>query len=245
LPYSVKAPATVRSEQVVFVTAPFDGFIEDVSFEVGDNVLAGAPLVTFDTRELLVQEAAELAELNRYRKEIERARAQNALADMRVAEAQAAQARAVLERTRYHLEQATLTAPIEGVIVEGDLRKRLGAPVQQGEVLLQTAGLKTLYIQIEIPERDVHEVLERTDARMLFAAQPDRSFALEIERLLPGGLPGASGVVFVARARPVETPPEWWRPGMSGTARIDAGWRNAGWILTHRTTDWLRRQLWW
>jgi multidrug efflux pump subunit AcrA (membrane-fusion protein) len=206
----------VRSGQVVFVTAPFDGFLERVEFEVGDTVAAGAPLVTFDTRELLVRQAAELAEMNRFTKEVERARAQNALADMRVAEAQLEQARAVLERTRFHLEQAVIAAPIDGVIVEGDLRKRLGSPVRQGEVLLQTARLDDLYLQIEIPEREVHEVLGRTEGRMLFAAQADRSFPVTIERILPGGLPGQAGVVFLARAHSDEPPPAWWRPGMSG-----------------------------
>lgn len=245
LPYSVEAPATVRSDHVVFVTAPFDGFIGEVFFRVGDIVEEGATLVTFDTQELLVQQAAELANLNRYNKEMERARAQNALADMRVAEAQANQARAVLDRTRYHLEQSEIRAPMSGVIVEGDLRKRLGAPVRQGDVLFQQARLDELYVQIEVSERDVHEVLNRTEARMLFAAQTDEAFHLIIERIQPAGMPTPSGVVFRVRAVGAESPPDWWRPGMSGTAKIDTGWRNAGWIFTHRTADWLRRQLWW
>ncbi len=245
LPYSVEAPATVRSSDVVFVTAPFDGFIDEVFFRVGDTVSEGSTLVTFDTQEFLVQQAGELANLNRYNKEMERARAQNALSDMRVAEAQANQAKAVLDRTRYRVEQSVIKAPISGVIVEGDLRKRLGAPVSQGDVLLQQASLDALYVQIEVSERDIHEVLDQTKARMLFAAQTDEAYPLTIERIQPAGLPTQAGVVFRIRALSDEAPPEWWRPGMSGTAKIDTGWRNAGWILTHRTSDWLRRQLWW
>ncbi len=245
LPYSVEAPATLRSKQVIFVTAPFDGFIDEVFYEVGDTVAAGAKLVTFDTREILVQQAAELANLNRFTKEAERARAQNALADMRVAEAQADQARAVLERTRFRLEQAVISAPLDGVVVEGDLRRRIGSPVRQGEVLAQQAQLGALYIQVEVAERDVHEIVGRNEARMLFASRPDETFPLAIERLQPAGIGTETGVVFQLRASSLGEAPEWWRPGMSGTVRIDAGWRNAGWIMTHRTGDWLRRQLWW
>lgn len=245
LPYSVEAPATVRSGHVVFVTAPFDGFIDEVFYEVGDTVAEDTTLVTFDTRELLVQQAAELANLNRYNKEVESARAKNALSDMRVAEAQAEQAKAVLDRTQFHLDQAVIKAPIDGVIVEGDLRKRLGAPFSQGDVLFQQARLDELYVQIEVPENEIHEVLDRTEARMLFAAQPDVTYPLAIQRVQPAGNSTPSGVVFQMRAISNEDVPDWWRPGMSGTVRIKAGWRNAGWILTHRTTDWLRKQLWW
>ena len=37
----------------------------------------------------------------------------------------------------------------------------------------------------------------------------------------------------------------WWRPGMSGSARIDAGERQVAWILTHRIVDTIRLWLWW
>jgi len=245
LPYSVEAPATVKSSAVVFVTAPFDGFIEEAFFEVGDSVQEGELLVAFDTRELLVQQAAELANLNRYKKEVERARASNALADMRVAEAQAEQAEAVLDRTVFQLSQAKLKAPLSGVVVEGDLKRSIGSPVRQGDVLLQQASLVDLYIEINVPEQDVHEVMDLETARMLFASKPDEAFELQIERFQPSGIETEIGVVFRIRAKSVEDYPDWWRPGMTGSAKLDVGWRNAGWIVTHRTVDWLRRQLWW
>ncbi|MEM9159492.1 MAG: efflux RND transporter periplasmic adaptor subunit [Verrucomicrobiota bacterium] len=245
LPYSVEAPATLRSDQVVYATAPFDGFIDEVFFKVGDSIQEGDRLATFDTREILAQQAAEIANRDRFAKEMERARANNALADMRVAEAQLEQANAVLEKTLYRLEQSVITASVDGVIVEGDLRKRLGAPVRQGEALFQQARLDSIYVQVEVAEKDVHEILDAEEARMLFAAQPDTAFPLLIEKLQPVGMQTPSGIVFRLRANSQEAAPDWWRPGMSGTVRIDVGWRNVGWILTHRTTDWLRRQLWW
>src|SRR5690606_9471407 len=136
-------------------------------------------------------------------------------------------ARAVLERTRFHLDQAIILAPMDGVIVEGDLRRRLGAPVRQGEVLFQQARLEDLYIQVEVPEQSVHAVLARTEARRLFDSQPDEVFALNIVRMQPAGMGTGSGTVFRMRAESVEQLPRWWRPGMSGNVRVDAGWRNA------------------
>jgi hypothetical protein len=46
-------------------------------------------------------------------------------------------------------------------------------------------------------------------------------------------------------AEVLQAPQPWWRPGMTGLARIDVGSRNIAWILTHRMIDNLRMLLWW
>jgi len=51
------------------------------------------------------------------------------------------------------------------------------------------------------------------------------------------------GNVFVARCSFHESPPDWWRPGMTGVAKLDAGESSLLWILTHRLIDTLRLKL--
>jgi hypothetical protein len=112
--------------------------------------------------------------------------------------------------------------------------------------LFQVARLDDLHVAIEVAERDVHEILGSATGRLRFAARPEEEHAFTIELVHPAGQPGQSGPVFMVRARPdAATVQTWWRPGMSGTAKIEVGRRPVIWILTHRTTAWLRRQLWW
>jgi hypothetical protein len=245
LPYRVGASFVLRSDQVAFVAAPFDGFVQDVAVRVGDNVVSNAVLALFDTRELLLQQSSALANVNRHQQEMEKARVANDLAEMRIAQAQVEQAKAALEQTRYHLEKAEIKAPFASAVVEGDLRKRIGSSFRQGDVLFQLARLETLYVELEVPERDAHEVLEAREAVIAFASAPERQFKVTIERVHPSAQPRPAGGVFLVRARvPIETQ-RWWRPGMSGAARIQVGWRNPIWILTHHTMDWARLHLWW
>jgi len=56
---------------------------------------------------------------------------------------------------------------------------------------------------------------------------------------------GQDGNQFMVRAEVQQAPEAWWRPGMSGAVRIDAGEKNVAWILTHRLVDKLRLMLWW
>lgn len=245
LPYRVDAPFVLRSDQVAFVTAPFDGFVQDVAVRVGDNVEANAMLARFDTRELVLQQSGALANVSRHQQEAEKARASNDLPEMRIAQAQVEQAKAALDQTKYHIEKAEIRSPFLAAIVEGDLRKRIGSPFRQGEVLFQLARLDALYVELEVAERDAHEILDAKEARIAFASAPEREFTVTIEQVHPSAQSRPSGAVFLVRAKLPQEIQQWWRPGMTGAARIHVSWRNPLWILTHQTMDWLRLHAWW
>ncbi len=53
------------------------------------------------------------------------------------------------------------------------------------------------------------------------------------------------GNVFLVRCAFEGAAPEWWRPGMSGLVKLNVEKRTLFWIVTHRTTDFLRMKLWW
>lgn len=164
---------------------------------------------------------------------------------MRIAQAQADQAAARLGLVRHRLSQATLKAPFNGVIVEGDLRQRIAAPVRQGDPLYKFARIDTLYVEAEISERDAHRLTSKASGEIAFVAQPDSKFAVQVIRVEPSAVPKETGNIFIVRASLSGAPQSWWRPGMSGLCKIDAGRGTLFWILTHRTVDFLRLHLWW
>ena len=245
LPYRVTAPSLLRSNQVAYVTAPFDAFLYAANIEPGDIVTAGQTLFALDTRDLLLEESAARANLVRHEREAERARAADALGEMRIAEATAEQARAHLEQARWRLSRAEVKSPFAGAVVEGDLKRRLGAPVRAGDVLMQVARLDTLFFDVQVAERDINHVAVGARVRVAFASQPEMRFAAAVERIEPSARSTPQGAIFVVQCRLVDASAPWWRPGMGGVAKIDAGWRMPLWIVTHRTVEWLRMRLWW
>lgn len=245
VPFRVQTPFVVRAKAAVYLPAPFDGFIAEVLTEPGDRVAQGQPLLRMDTRELLLEEAAAIAERERYLRESEKARAENALAALRIAQAQAEQARVRLELTRHRLAQAVLAAPFDGVVIEGDLRERVGAPVRQGDSLLRVAKLSDLDVEIEVDQRDAHEVRPGAAVRLAFAGRPALRVDAVIETVEPLAQTRERRNVFPARCRLVAPPADWMRPGMTGLGKVEAGWRPLAWIVTRRTADFLRLHLWW
>lgn len=245
VPYRVEGDFTLRSEEVAYLTAPFDGYIKDVLARPGDVLAPGGTLLSLNTAELELEESAALADLARFQREAEKARATNALAEMRIALAMADQAKARLDLVRYRLEQAAIKAPFPAVIVEGDLREKLGAPVKQGDALFKVARLDKLYVEAEVHERDVHEILTRSTGEIAFVSQPKLKYPIRIAKIEPAAIPKTEQNVFLVRCAVEGDAQPWWRPGMSGLCKLNVEKRTLFWIFTHRTVDFLRMWLWW
>ncbi len=243
--YRVSGNFILRSDQAEYLTAPFDGYLDQVFVRAGDHVTNGEPLIVLNRDELLLDQAAASADVARYQRQADKDRAANNIADMRIDEAQASQARAQLDLVRYRIEHATLRSAYDGVVVEGDLRERIGSPVKQGDALLRVTRLDTLYAQAEVPEADIHEILQNARGEIAFVTQPKVKFPVRIETIEPAAVTKKDGSVFLVRLKPDHGAENWWRTGMTGLCRLTAEKRSLFWILTHRTVDFLRMKFWW
>jgi multidrug resistance efflux pump len=242
--YKVDASLTLRSKDLVFIPAPFDGYLRTVHVEAGDRVEKGVVLAELDTRDLVLDKSMTVADVARYGQEAQKAQAARQLADMQISLSRQSQSRAKLDLIQRQLETAKIRAPYAGIVVEGDLRKNLGSPVRKGDLMLKMAQLDDNYVELEIDQADVHEVKIGTRGEFALVGQPDQKFTLVIDRVDPAATQRDSQNLYIARAR-VESPlQDWWRPGMGGTAKLEAGERPLIWVLTHRTVRFLRQVFW-
>jgi multidrug resistance efflux pump len=244
-PYRVKAPVILRTDDIAYLTAPFDGHIERVLVRVGDEVEEGEELLRLDQTELLLRETELIAEKNRYASEFEKARAAGSPADMRITQAQYDQSAARHELVRYQLDRAVVRAPFSGIIVEGDLKERVGSPVRQGDMLFKLARIERLYAELKVSENDIHEIGQTVEGEIALASRPEDVYPIEVFRMEPVAVAEEKGNVFIVHAGFPSGPQDWWRPGMTGVAKLKIGDRSLVWIATHRTVDFLRLRLWW
>ncbi len=245
LPYRVNANFIVRAEELLHLPAPYEGYLASVKVRPGDLVRSGDLLLSLDMSDLYVERASALAERQRYASEAERAEADKKLADLRAARAAFAQAQARVDLVDYRLKRAEMRAPFDGVVVDGDLRERIGAPVKPGDVLMKVSRLAGLYVEMRVPERDVDLIAASREAEVAFTTRPEDTFTVNVERIEPAAQVEREGNVFVVRGLLTADRPDWMRPGMSGVAKVESEPRTLAWIATHRLTDFLRLKLWW
>lgn len=242
--YRVDAGLTLRSKDLVFIPAPFDGYLREVKVEAGDEIEQGAVLAELDTRDLLLEESMSLADVIRYGREAQKAQASNQLADMQIALARQQQSQAHLDLIQQQLAAAQIRAPYAGIVVEGDLKKNLGSPLRKGDLLLKMAQLDDTYVEIEIDQVDIHEVHLDTRGEFALVGQPDQKFELVIDRIEPTATQREGRNLYIARGRIESQPQVWWRPGMGGAVKLEVGNRRLIWVLTHRTVRFLRQVFW-
>ncbi|MEO0793809.1 MAG: efflux RND transporter periplasmic adaptor subunit [Verrucomicrobiota bacterium] len=242
--YRVEADFSLKAQTVLNIPAPFDGFIEGVAVDLGDTVSPNAPLLHLDRQQLLLEEAEIESRISRYVAEAEAAHSQGQFSEAQIARMQVREEEAELAIIQHRLSKADLIAPFEGFVMEGDLRERIGAPVNRGEPLYKLARIDSMSVRIEIKEEDIHEVSVGSTGELAFASRPEEKFAFVIESIEPAAQTRQEGSIFVARASFEGEPVEWWRPGMRGVAKIDVGDRSLIWVLTHRLVDFVRMKLW-
>jgi len=245
LPYRVTAPVTLKTDDIAIVSAPYSGHIQKVDVRVGDTINKGQELLELDKTDLLLSEAQIVAERESYRREAEKAQASYSLADMRIAQAREAQATARLDLVKHHLSQAAITAPFDGVVVEGDLIGHVGLPVNQGDQLFKIARIDKLYASLDVSEQDIREIASVKAGEMALSGRPEQASPLAITRVEPEAISKNHGNVFHVDCNFPNGVESWWRPGMTGVAKLDVGNRTPFWLLTHRTVDFLRLKLWW
>lgn len=246
IPHAVKGSARFVTDQTRLISAPWAGTVESVLVTSGDAVDAEQVLAVLDTDERLLQLAELQAELQRNLAEQDRARAEFNTVDSAVAEARVAQTRARISQVQRQIDQATLRAPMAGIVVEGDRRDLISRPVNPGDPLMRIAQIAQIYLAIEVPEDDVGFVGVGSTGEFSLVARPSEPIAFTVSQVIPmAQYREGQGAIFAVHGALDASEAPWWRPGMTGVARIDVGERSALWVLGHKAWNRFRLWLWW
>jgi biotin carboxyl carrier protein len=211
-------------------------------------------LATLDDTELRLELGRAQAEQGAYLSQATAARAEGKFTHAKIAQAQADEVAARVRLLEYRIEKARIVSEISGTVVAGDLKKQIGAPVKEGDVLFEVAPLDMLRAELAVPDdqiADVHRAVakaaeknETVVGELATASYPGVRIPFEVERVSPAAEMVEQRNVFKVRVRLEWIDPAWMRPGMEGVAKISLGRRSYGWLLTRRVINWVRMKLW-
>jgi multidrug resistance efflux pump len=243
LDYRLGANARIEGAVQRVVAAPMDGFLSKSHVRPGDTVKAGTVLVEMAEQDLVLEQRKWEAALAQHENGIAAALARADRAQFVISQGKASEASAQLELVRQQLARTKLVAPIDGVVIKGDLSQNLGAPVQKGDALLTVAPAEQFRLIVEVDERDVAQVQPGQKGQLALAASPAEPLAFVVERVTPVSVLREGRNVFEVQARLNAAAP-LLRPGLQGVAKIEAGQASAAWIWGRHAWQWLRLTLW-
>ncbi|MDF1855738.1 HlyD family efflux transporter periplasmic adaptor subunit [Pseudooceanicola sp.] len=218
----VRAEATLEGAEQQAAVAPVDGFLAEAPARAGQQVRAGDRLARLDSRDLTLEAAAAAARIDEARQALRAALSEGDRAAAAIATADLAEARAAADLTAARLARLTITAPIDGLIVSGDLSQRIGAPVSRGDTLFEVARQDGWRLRIEVSEFDLGLVATGQLGRAVLAGLPDRPVPFTVQSIAAVSDPGDGENRFRIEAL-VNDPPAGLRPGLKGVAKIEVG----------------------
>jgi len=273
--YRVEAPFALDVIEKQVISAPFDGKIESVNANIGDMVFtpqtaaafddlnAASPLVkllpvnhppavlaTLETTKLVNDRATAQARVNTAlaRADVDARgdaskKGDEAQAQVDRYEAQISAAEVAL--IDWQIQQATIKSPVDGVILKGDLKTKIGAPLRTGDEMYTVGQLDKLRAELSVPEDQRSELYVGQHGWLKATSYPDRPIGFTIESIQPMATVSPPKNVFKVRVTLDTAKPEpWMSPGVEGLAKVDIGKARYAWIWTHRMVNWVRMKLW-
>jgi RND family efflux transporter MFP subunit len=241
--HRVDGEAVLRGSVQRVVLAPVDGFVATAPARPGDVVKAGGTLATLDDQSLQLEVVKRQSEYDQVQAEYREAMSLLDSARVTTLRAGLDRAGAELSLAEENLARSHIPAPIDGIVVSGDLSQSLGAPVQRGQTLFEIAPLETWRVSVQVDERDIGPVAAGQLGALRLEADPGRSLPLVVERVTPVARVAEGRNLFEVEARLVDAPANL-RPGMQGIARIEVGEQRLLSALGGGLADWLRLRWW-
>lgn len=243
LSYDVTAPVRLEGAVQRALTAPDDGYLQQVNVRPGDAVKAGQVLAELGQQDLQLERSKTESELAQHESGYGAALAQADRSMLVAYRARAEQARSRLDLIARQIARARVSAPFDGVVLSGDLTQSLGTPVQRGSPLMVVAPLDRYRLIVEVDERDIADVAKGAAGRITLTALPEQAFRFRTERVAPVAVTRDGRHFFEVEGK-LDAGSGVLRPGLEGVARIAAPARPLASALGQRLRTWLRMSLW-
>jgi membrane fusion protein, heavy metal efflux system len=240
---AVTATISHNQDRLFHVTPRITGRVVDVRVSLGSEVKAGGTLAVLDSTELGQTKseyikAQTLLDLAKATYEREKSLFDQKIAakkDVLAAEAEyrkmEAEVRSLHERLRlYGLSdqainnlnntpsQYALTSPGSGVVIEREMSK--GEVVQAGKKVLTVSDLSTVWVLLNIYERDLAKVQKDTSVKIRTESYPDEVFTGKVTYL--GDIVDPQSRTVPLRVE-IPNPRMRLKPGMFATAEVITG----------------------
>jgi biotin carboxyl carrier protein len=223
--------------------APFDGYVSTAPVRAGDVVVAGQILATLDDRDLSLELLRVRAEYEERIVKYNDAMAKHDPSAARIAAAAVEQSRAQLEQAEDRVKRSQILAPFSGVVVSGDLRQKLGSPVEKGQLLFQLAPLDSFRAILQIDERDIAFISPGQSGQLVLAGVLDEAETFKVRTITPVANAAEGRNYFLVESE-IENSGKRLRPGMEGIGKISIDRRRLLWIWTRRLVDWTQITAW-
>lgn len=241
--YRITASAVMEGSIQRVVAAPISGYIATANKRAGDLVHAGDLIASLDDNNLKLEAADLESQKQQLQREFRESLATNDRSKVSVLNARINQIDAKYELTSEQLSRLQLLAPINGIIIDGDLSQSVGSPVTRGDILYKIAPENDYRVILKVDESEISYIKPDQTGKLILSALPGQTLDITITKITPVSI-SANGHTFFRVEAKLNEKNLHLQPGMEGVGKVIVGERNILWLLTHKVMDKFRLLLW-
>jgi GAF domain-containing protein/multidrug resistance efflux pump len=236
--------AAFRATALAPVRALVSGVVERVLVDEGGLVAQGTPLAALRSTRLSSDRAAIAGAAVAADRSAALAASRGDAAEERLQRVRGDALRQELGLIDEEVGLTTIRAPVTGTILTPHLSERIGASLEQGDLLLTVGRTDTLELEFGVDQRDIGRVRPGQKVRLRVDALPQRTFSGHVTSI--GQLPSEteSGVVRYPVRASVANPNGVLKPQMAAYVRVLTDPASTADRLLRGPARWARL-LWW
>lgn len=220
MPQTITAVGSLRSDESITLRPESAGRISEITFQEGQRVVKGAPLVKLDAAIPQAEVSQAKANLTLAKSKFDRAvdLAQRSFISGQAkdeAENNFKVAEAALQLALAKLAKTDIRAPFSGII--GLRSVSVGDYVKEGADLVNIEAIDPLKVDFRVPERYLRQVQVGQSLQVTLDALPDKSYDGKVVAVNPLIDTAGRSVVIRAQVRNQDTA---LRPGMFARVRL-------------------------
>lgn len=217
--FKVTANAALQADEQRSLVAPFDGYLNQSSADSGQIVSKDSELIRLDTTELELERMKWESELAKLEVDKNIAASQLKRSQLPIIETKKQQALIQLSLLSRQIEQASIKAPYEALILSSSVENRIGDRVREGEELLRIAPAGTIIAELQIEDTFISEIREGMPGMLFLKAYPGQPIEFNVIEIPQTASGGQGSAHFVVKCE-IKSTLSNLNPGMEGVAQI-------------------------
>ncbi len=249
-PVRVSTNAIVVPAERRTIAAMSGGIVRRVFVHEGDMIRRGDLIAQLDDSEDQVKLDRARAELALSQHSLAEAEFSRDLGSASQARLHASAAQALVELEQHRVNFAQLRSPIDGMIITPKIEDKTGVMLQPGENFCEVVEQRNMAVDMNVPETDLILIRPGKHVALKLNAFPTTTFRGTVDRVGARSIAVEGDEFFVVRAN-FDNSTARARDGMAGKAHIRAGggWFGTGWYplgyaLFRTPCRWAWEKLW-
>ncbi len=241
LPDRIRAEAQLEADGRRFVTAAFDAVLKEAVVEPGDHVAEGDVVAVLEGENLELGREAAAARAQDADHRRDEALRQKKITEAELARISGDAARSELNLLDWQIRHLELRAPVDGIVLASPLEQSGGAPVREGDLILEIAPLDRLRVRVDVPVRDLNRLPSNLQGELHLDGGTGEPIPLsDLQKAVKAM--SRNGKTVLPLRTTVENTGDLLHPGQKGVVVLSTGWSPLGEILFRDA--WLTLRQW-